>query len=75
MQLYETRVYGICIDELDKKIVRKIKNGSLLNRDFKNIAEEQGLVWTLDGFQTQFNNDEITSYNCYIRFLKQIVEI
>lgn len=75
MQLHRKRVYGICIDELDKNTSRKIKKGSLGNYDFKELAEKQGLVWTLTGFEQQFNNNEITTYNIYIRFLDEIVEV
>lgn len=75
MQLYRKRVYGICIDGLDKKVSRKIKNGSLENYDFENIAKEQGLVWTLKDFEQQFNNNEIIPYNVYIRFLDKIIEV
>lgn len=76
MQMYSKRVYGIIIDGLDKKIIRKIKNNSLHNSDFVEIAERQGLVWTLQGFEMQFNDNKITNKpNLFIRFISKIIEV
>lgn len=76
MQINETRVYGVCIDELDDKLVDKLHTNSVSDDDFIELAEEQGYVWSLNGFQTQFNNDEIClPSEFYIRFINVVREV
>lgn len=60
------RVYIINLDKLDD-----IKGSDdYSNEEFMDIAEEQGTVYTLKGFQNAFNYEEsISPINCYIRFI------
>lgn len=61
------RAYIINLDKLDD--VKGSDDYS--DEDFMNIAEEQGTVYTLKGFQDAFNYEEsITPFNCYLRFIK-----
>ena len=60
------RVYVINLDKLD--VVKGSDDYS--NEEFMNMAEEQGTVYTLKGFQNAFNYEEsISSFNCYLRFI------
>lgn len=36
-------------------------SSSLTDDEFMDLAEELGFVWTLFGFQSQFNNNELPS--------------
>ena len=62
------RVYGINIDLLDYGKVIGIHN--ITDEEFIDIAEEMGFIWSIDGFQSQFNNLEINIENLIIRFIK-----
>lgn len=62
------RVYIIDLDQLDVDDVKGSDDYS--NEEFMNIAEEQGAVYTLKGFQNDFNYEQnISSFNCYLRFI------
>lgn len=63
-------VYLIDINQLDEGEVPT----SWDDNTFVNVAECQGLVYSLEGFQNAFNNDEIDTYNCYIRFVKHFTK-
>ncbi len=63
----EIRVYGIDSNLHDGKIF------DLTNNDFVHIAEEQGYVWTLAGFESAFNSEEI-AYDMFIRFINPVKE-
>jgi hypothetical protein len=43
----------------------------LTNNDFVHVAEEQGNVWSLEGFEYAFNSEEIP-YDMFIRFIDPI---
>lgn len=58
------RVYVINID-----LVEDVYPVKLSNEEFMNIAEEQGLVYTLLGFQDAFNECLVNTDNCFIRFI------
>lgn len=64
----ETRVYGVNHDELPSDYDA---NRILANDDFIVVAEEQGNVWSLKGFEEQFNNDgdEVNQNNLSIRII------
>ena len=64
----ETRVYAVNLDIINDE--RVIKN--LPDNEFKDIAEEQGLVYTLKGFEMSFNNDEVSD-QWVIRFLEVVI--
>lgn len=52
----KTRVYAIDLYELDTEIpVWDIEND-----EFIDLAEQQGKVWTLEGFEKAFNNEQIS---------------
>ena len=61
----EIRVYGINPDELE--LSGSIQE--LEDQEFQEIAEQQGLVWSLSGFQEDFNNDWLSSASLFIRFI------
>jgi len=63
----EIRVYGIDSNLHDGKIF------DLTNNDFVHIAEGQGYVWTLAGFESAFNSEEI-AYDMFIRFINPVKE-
>ncbi len=62
----EIRVYCIdceaCEDERDFRTIS--------NDDFIELAEQDGNIYTLDGFQHAFNQEEINSCVDYIRFIE-----
>lgn len=49
----KTRVYAIDLYELDDEI-------PIGDDEFMDIAERQRKVWTLEGFEKAFNNEEIS---------------
>lgn len=56
------KVYVINIDLID------VESPTLLtNEAFKQIAEKDGLVFSLLGFQDAFNDSFISTENCFIR--------
>jgi hypothetical protein len=59
------RVYGVDIDE----VKCPDKPTSLNDEDFIKEAERQGLVWTLKGFQDQFNKS-YSLCDLIIRFIE-----
>ena len=48
-----TRVYAIDLYELDDEM-------PIDDNEFMDMAERQGKVWTLEGFEKAFNNEEIS---------------
>jgi hypothetical protein len=50
----KTRVYAIDLYEIDGSVY------DLTDDEFVDIAERQGKVWTLEGFEKAFNNDEVS---------------
>ena len=61
------KVYVINLDMLDDVM----GSDDYSDEDFMSIAEEQGTVYTLKGFQNAFNYEEYPSpVNCYLRFIK-----
>jgi len=60
----ETRVYGINIDEIGETSINKLTTG-----EFMDLAEEQGNVWSLKGFERDFNQDFLNQTNLFIKFV------
>ena len=52
----KTRVYAIDLYELDTEI----PVWDLNDEEFIDMAEQQGKVWTLQGFENAFNNEQIS---------------
>ena len=52
----KTRVYAIDLYELDTEI----PVWDLDDEQFMDLAEQQGKVWTLQGFENAFNNEQIS---------------
>ncbi len=50
----KTRVYAIDLYEVEEPI------HDITDDEFVDIAERQGKVWTLEGFEKAFNSDEIS---------------
>lgn len=61
----ETKVYGIDTN----KIELTWDLWSMSNNDFMTLAEEQGNVWSLGGFESAFNSEEINDENFFIRII------
>lgn len=64
------KVYAINVDELEEDIKDAIDSigwNSVSDYQFFDMAEEQGNVWTLAGFEEAFNNVEIATDMFYIR--------
>ena len=66
-QQSETRVYVI-----DTFNVRGINWNDLTDEEFMNLAEEDGNVYTLQGFQEAFNSQDINTEIDVIRFINVI---
>ena len=66
-QQSETRVYVI-----DTFNVRERNWNDLTNEEFINLAEEDGNVYTLQGFQEAFNSQDINIEIDVIRFINVI---
>ena len=63
----ETRVYVV---DLGDARVDDVDVQGLTNEEFQFEAEEQGRVYTLDGFAEAFNSEEINSNTDVIRFIE-----
>ena len=68
----ELRVYVINIEDVDFERQMPVNTTveELSDEDFIGIAEEQGLVYTLNGFTQAFNNENINSSTDIIRFIE-----
>ena len=64
MKANETKVYVI-------DTTQEVKNDNYINdlNSFMNISEKQGNVYSLQGFQNAFNNEEINSSTDLIKFI------
>lgn len=60
----EIRVYGVDVNEAPDDA---LESGN--TERFIEEAEAQGLVWTLEGFQRQFNSDEINQVTMLIKII------
>jgi hypothetical protein len=66
----EVKVYAINVDELEEDVKDAIDSigwSSVSDYQFFDMAEEQGNVWSLSGFEEAFNNVEIATDMFYIR--------
>lgn len=52
----KTRIYAIDLYELETEI----PVWDIGDDEFMDIAEQQGKVWTLEGFEKAFNNEEVS---------------
>jgi hypothetical protein len=59
----EKRIYGIDLKKCELDNITFIDDN-----DFINEAENQGLVWSLKGFESDFNKNEILD-TLYIRVI------
>lgn len=68
----ELRVYVINIEDVDFERQMPVNTTveELSDKDFIEIAEEQGLVYTLNGFTQAFNDQDINSSIDIIRFIE-----
>ena len=66
-QQSETRVYVI-----DTFNVKERNWNDLTNEEFMNLAEEDGNIYTLQGFQEAFNSQDINTEIDVIRFINVI---
>lgn len=68
----ELRVYVINIDEVDfeSEMPVNITVSQTLDEKFMNIAEKQGGVYTIQGFQNAFNEEKINTAVDVIRFIE-----
>lgn len=64
MKKFETRVYVLEVDELGDK-----HHSELTDDEFMSLAEEQGRVYSINGFQEAFNLEEINSSIDIIRII------
>jgi len=63
----ETRVYVVYLGDARVYVVDV---QGLTNEEFQFEAEEQGRVYTLDGFTKAFNSEDINSNTDVIRFIE-----
>lgn len=63
----ETRVYGI-----HKNNISHVPEEKINDEVFIMIAEQEGMIWSLEGFEKQFNNGSIFHHykDIVIRFIK-----
>jgi len=64
--LVETRVYVLDTADFGEQTKH---HSDLTNDEFQTLAEEQGRVYTLGGFQEAFNSEEINSTIDIIRVI------
>jgi len=62
----EVRVYGIEVLQIEEDLHI---NNQTSDELFMETAEKQGNVWSLSGFQEQFNSEEINQENLIIRII------
>ena len=62
-QQSETRVYVVDVEETDLDVIQ------INDDEFMNLAEEQGAVYTIQGFQEDFNKGLINPIVAEIRFI------
>lgn len=62
----EQRIYGIDLNQIKDS---DLNIADLSDKRFREIAEQQGNIWTFRGFENQFNAEELT-YDLVIRFLE-----
>lgn len=67
----ETRVYVLESTQFDTLLSDEQFKNLVTDEDFVTLAEEQGRVYTLQGFQEAFNLEEINSAIDVIRFINQ----
>ena len=66
----EIRVFGINVTQDGHESVGLGEWNSITNDAFIDIAEGQGNVWSLQGFQDAYNKEELSLYDYYIRFIE-----
>lgn len=68
----ELRVYLIDVNEVDfeEEMPANTSVLELSDDKFMEIAENQGNVYTINGFQNAFNEEEICVSNDFIRFVE-----
>jgi hypothetical protein len=64
----EKRVYVIDVNEDGY-------SPNMSDEEFQTLSEEQGRVYTLNGFQEAFNDEEINSAIDIIRFINQPINL
>jgi hypothetical protein len=64
------RVYGINIDKFYTEDEERL-HSDLSKEEFIEEAEKHGLVWSLEGFEKVFNDDDIEYFNTIIKILKK----
>jgi hypothetical protein len=55
------RVYGVYMEYVSAPLTKE---------EFMSLAEELGLVWTLDGFEDEFNSGFMGVDNLIIKFIQ-----
>jgi hypothetical protein len=58
----DLRIYGVNLSELDEPYFEQ--------EDFMRLAEEQGYIWTIEGFEEEFNSGFMDTENLVIRFIE-----
>jgi hypothetical protein len=63
------RVYGIDLDLIpNKETIRKIVDFELSDKEFIDFAEFQGFIWSIKGFEHDYNIDHLNT-QLFIRFI------
>ena len=62
----EMRVYVVDLNDIEKDLG---SSETIPNNEFMDIAEAQGNVFTLKGFENSINTEELNLNNCFIRFI------
>jgi len=57
------RIYGINLNETDEAV-------PFTKEEFMQLAEEQGYVWTIEGFEDEFNSGFMDTENLVIKFIE-----
>lgn len=69
MKVYAVNVYELQEDVKDS--IDVVGWSSVPDWEFMDMAEEQGNVWSLAGFEEAFNNVEIATDMFYIRIIEK----
>jgi hypothetical protein len=63
------RVYGVDLDLIpNKETIRKIVDFELSDKEFIDLAELQGFIWSIKGFEHDYNIDHLNT-QLFIRFI------
>jgi hypothetical protein len=67
--IMEKRYYVIDLDKADSKFIVSMTDGGIGDKRFMRIAEQQGTVYSEEGFVEAFNWSDINSFTQVLRII------